>query len=114
MKFKTIYRLNVADMFLVGAWDKEPTQDEIIAVMKERFEDNVEFLNGERLTFRVEKVHFLVSEEVKAGDFVQVVKPFTLEGQFYEYNEKFAMRYCHMAAGIEMNVKKVGEGNAYF
>lgn len=109
MKFKTVYRLNVANMFFVGTWDKEPTQEEIIIAMQERFAGNAEFINNERLTFQVEKLHFLVSDEVKVGDFVQVVKPFTFEGQFYEYDEKFSMHHLHMAGGIEMYVKKVGE-----
>ena len=108
MKFKTAYRLNVANgLFYCGNWNYEPTQEEIITTMENRFEDNVEFMNTERLTFQVEKLHFLVSDEVKVGDFVQVVKPFMFEGQFYEYNEKFSFHHLHMAAGIEMNVKKV-------
>lgn len=107
MKFKTVYRLNVADMFFVGAWDKEPTQEEIIVAMQERFEDNVEFMNNERLTFQVEKLHFLVSAEINVGDFVQVVKPFKFEDYFYEYDEKFQFHHLHKAAGIELYVKKV-------
>lgn len=107
MKFKTVYRLNVANLFFVGSWDKEPSQEEIIKVMKDRFEENVEFMNNERITFQVEKLHFLVSDEVKVGDFVQVVNPFTFERQFYEYNEKFSFNHLHKAAGLEMNVKKV-------
>ncbi|MEG0381480.1 MAG: hypothetical protein RR603_07260 [Kurthia sp.] len=109
MKFKTIYRLNVSNgLFYIGQWNREPSQEEIIHVMQERFKENAEFLNNERLTFQVEKIHFLVSDEVKIGDFVQVGKPFVLEDEIYEYNEKFSMQHLQMAAGIEMYVKKGG------
>lgn len=111
MKFKTVYQLSVCNgLFYCGNWNYEPTQEEIIDVIKERFKDAAEFINNERLTFQVEKVHFLVSDEVRVGDFVRVIKPFTFEGQFYEYDEKFSFRHLHMAAGLEMYVKKVSVG----
>lgn len=111
MKFKTIYRLSVSNgLFYCGSWNYEPSQEEIINAMKERFEDHAEFMNGERLTFQVEKIHFLTSNEIKVGDFVQVLQPFTFEDQFYSYNEKFSFHHLHMAAGLEMNVKKVSVG----
>ena len=107
MKFKTVYRLHVANLFYVGLWDKEPTQQEIVEAMKKRFEKNVEFINGERLTFQVEKINLLVSDEVNVGDFVEVVNSFQLEEHFYEFGEKFQFHHLHKAVGLEMNVKKV-------
>lgn len=106
-EIKTHFRLNVLNgLFYVGQWNHYPSEDQIFKTLSNRFAGPFT-INGEKITFQVEKLQFFDPYFLKVGDLVEVIQYFWFYDRAFEVGDQFVMSEEHVMNGFERFVKKV-------
>lgn len=99
-KFKEHYTLLVCGLFRVGQWNHYPEGPEILRTLNERFENAV-MINGERITFKIEKEQFLDMDDLQANEDVKVINDFYFNGTAFKKDQIIRLTQERIDNGFE-------------